>query len=283
MMLSTGSSSAVEDVIAARRAPIWQQLYATDDWQVTAAIVHRAQKAGCTAITLTVDNMPGRNTETLLRAMRRDDRDCTQCHIGGSHDMVRKAPMFAGLDVSRVKELTPTNMSGNYLKRLRDLVSVKLLVKGIVTGEDATLAMQAGVDGIVVSNHGGRTEETLRPTLECLPEIVTAVRGPCTRAHRRRDPAWHGYFQGPGIGSHGCGDWTPAGVGLGGVWAGGVRSSQRYTQSGAAGHHASGRNARPAINQQRSPGVGRCEQPTLISRALPYGWGVIFSKGDAAR
>src|SRR3984957_17073783 len=55
MMLSTGSSSAVEDVIAARNAPVWQQLYATDDWQVTEAIVHRAEKAGCTAIFLTVD------------------------------------------------------------------------------------------------------------------------------------------------------------------------------------------------------------------------------------
>jgi len=56
-------------------------------------------------------------------------------------------------------------------------VSVKFLVKGVVTGEDATQAMQAGVDGIVISNHGGRNEETLRSTIECLPEIVDAVRG----------------------------------------------------------------------------------------------------------
>jgi isopentenyl diphosphate isomerase/L-lactate dehydrogenase-like FMN-dependent dehydrogenase len=68
-------------------------------------------------------------------------------------------------------------MSGNYLDRLRKLVSVKLLVKGIVTAEDATLAVNAGADGIVVSNHGGRSEETLRSTIECLPEIVAAVRG----------------------------------------------------------------------------------------------------------
>jgi 4-hydroxymandelate oxidase len=176
MMLSTGSSSPVEEVIAARGAPLWQQLYATDDWQVTEAIVRRAEKAGCTAIFLTVDSPPGRNTETLLRAMRRDVRDCTQCHVGGSHDMVRKAPMFAGIDVSRVTEISPTNLSGHFLERLRKLVTVKFLVKGIVTAEDATLAMQAGVDGIVVSNHGGRQEETLRSTIECLPEIVAAVR-----------------------------------------------------------------------------------------------------------
>jgi (S)-2-hydroxy-acid oxidase len=83
--------------------------------------------------------------------------------------------MFDGIDVSRVTELSPTNMSGNYLERLRKLVTVKFLVKGIVTAEDATLAMHAGADGIVVSNHGGRQEETLRSTVECLPEIVAAV------------------------------------------------------------------------------------------------------------
>jgi 4-hydroxymandelate oxidase len=177
MMLSTGASCAVEEVIAARKAPVWQQLYATDDWHVTEAIVRRAEKAGCTAIVLTVDTFTGRNTETLTRAMRLDGRDCTQCHTNGSHDMVHKAPMFAGIDVSHVTELSPSNMSGNYLERLRKLVSVKFLVKGIVTAEDTTLAMQAGVDGIVVSNHGGRSEETLRSTIECLPEIVAAAAG----------------------------------------------------------------------------------------------------------
>src|ERR1700676_5219615 len=100
MMLATGSSCSVEEVIAARNAPVWQQLYATDDWHVTEAIGHRAEKAGCTAIFLTVDSPPGRNNETLLRAMRRDGRDCTQCHAVGSHDMWRRAPMFAGIDVS---------------------------------------------------------------------------------------------------------------------------------------------------------------------------------------
>ncbi len=177
MMISTGSSCSVEEVIAARNASLWQQLYATDDWHVTEAIVRRAEKAGCTAIFLTVDSPPGRNTETLLRAMRRDGRDCTQCHVGGSHDMWRKAPMFAGIDVSRVTQLPPTSLAGNFLERLRKLVTVKLLVKGIVTAEDATQAMRAGVDGIVVSNHGGRQEETLRSTIECLPEIVAAVGG----------------------------------------------------------------------------------------------------------
>lgn len=177
MMLSTGSSTGVEDVSHARGGPVWMQLYATDDWNVTKAIVQRAQRAGCPAIVLTVDNMDGRNNETLQRAMRIDTRVCTACHIGNSHDPVRKAPMFAGLDVSRVKEHTPSNITWEFLERLRSLVTVKLLVKGIVTGEDASLCVARGVDGIIVSNHGGRNEETLRSTIECLPEVVAAVGG----------------------------------------------------------------------------------------------------------
>jgi 4-hydroxymandelate oxidase len=177
MMLSNVGSTAVEPVSEARGAPIWQQLYATDDWSVTEAVVKRAQQAGCTAIALTVDSMPDRNNETLLRAMQSDSRTCTQCHINNSHDTLHKAPMYAGLDMSRVHNLMPTSISWKYLDELRKIVSVKLIIKGIVTGEDAALCVQHGADGIVISNHGGRNEETLRSTLECLPEIAAAVRG----------------------------------------------------------------------------------------------------------
>jgi 4-hydroxymandelate oxidase len=58
---------------------------------------------------------------------------------------------------------------------LRDVVDVKLLVKGIMTGEDAAQCVEHGVDGIIVSNHGGRDEETLHATIEALPEVVSAV------------------------------------------------------------------------------------------------------------
>ena len=54
---------------------------------------------------------------------------------------------------------------------------MKLIIKGLVTHEDAHLAVEHGADGIIVSNHGGRGEETLRPTIECLPEVVEAVKG----------------------------------------------------------------------------------------------------------
>jgi 4-hydroxymandelate oxidase len=177
MMISTAASTAVEDIVAARRGPVWMQLYPTDDWTVTRAIVARARRAGSPAIALTVDNMDGRNNETLMRGARADTRRCTDCHINNSHDPVRRAPMFAGIDVSRVTERTPSTMTWDFLKRLRDLVDVKLLVKGIMTGEDAAKCVDHGVDGVVVSNHGGRNEETLQATIEALPEVVSAVNG----------------------------------------------------------------------------------------------------------
>jgi len=177
LMLSCVGSTAVEPVAEARGAPVWQQLYPTDDWAVTEAVVRRAERAGCPAIALTVDGMPTRNNETLKRAMQADSRTCTECHVNNSHDPVRKAPMFAGLDLSRVTTHAPPFITPAYLDRLRALVRVKLLVKGIVAGEDAALAVAHGIDGVVVSNHGGRNEETLRASLDCLPEIVAAVGG----------------------------------------------------------------------------------------------------------
>jgi 4-hydroxymandelate oxidase len=175
VMLSNGASTGVESVVEARRAPVWMQLYPTDDWAVTTGLVRRSQSAGCPANELTEDNIPGRKNETYERPSRLDKRVCTDCHANNSHDVVRKGPMYAGLDVSRVTGYFPSNVTWDFLDRLRQLVSVRLVVKGIVTGEDAARCVARGVDGIVVSNHGGRNEETLRSSLECLPEVVEAV------------------------------------------------------------------------------------------------------------
>ena len=85
--------------------------------------------------------------------------------------------MFDGLDLSKVTQLRPIPMDWNFVKRLRDTVAVKLLIKGIVTREDSQIAVEHGIDGLIVSNHGGRSEETLRPTIESLPEVVEGVAG----------------------------------------------------------------------------------------------------------
>jgi 4-hydroxymandelate oxidase len=192
MMLSTVGTSSIEDVLAARGGHVWQQFYPTNVWEVGRAIVKRAEAAGSPAIVLTVDLQEGSNRETLFRAERVDKRECAACHPsaytgdargrvrGGSGSFAQYAarkPMFDGVDLSKVTAAYPANMNWDFVKRLRDTVTVKLLLKGIVTREDAQLAMEQGVDGLVVSNHGGRAEETLRATIESLPEVIEGVAG----------------------------------------------------------------------------------------------------------
>ncbi len=177
MMLSTGTSFGADEVIKERGDSIWQQIYPTDDWAVTKALVQRAESSGCKTIIITFDHRGSRNAETLARAMRLDNRDCASCHAGSEHDMWRRGPLFAGLDVSRITALEPPDQTIAFLDRVRGLVKGQLIAKGIVTGEDAAIAVEHGVDGIIVSNHGGRDEETLRATVDALPEVIAAVRG----------------------------------------------------------------------------------------------------------
>ena len=193
IMLSTVTTASIEDVIAARGGPVWQQLYPTNVWEVGRAIVKRAEAAGAPAIVLTVDLQEGSNRETLFRSQQVDKRQCSLCHgsaslfphgkqtassaSGGIAQILSRKPMFDGIDVSKVTNLLASSLNWDFVKRLRDTVTVKLLIKGIVTREDAQLAVEHGVDGLVVSNHGGRAEETLRPTIESLPEVLEAVGG----------------------------------------------------------------------------------------------------------
>jgi isopentenyl diphosphate isomerase/L-lactate dehydrogenase-like FMN-dependent dehydrogenase len=173
-ILSTVTSYSVEDVTAARGAPIWFQLYVNNVWDIVRAVIKRAEAAGCPVLVLTVDLKEGSNRETLFRAERADSRQCSMCHTNGFKGFGRVAnrPMFAGLDVSKASNLISPALDWDYVKRLKDTTTMKLILKGIVTREDAQLAVEHGVDGIIVSNHGGRAEETLRSTIECLPEVL---------------------------------------------------------------------------------------------------------------
>lgn len=85
--------------------------------------------------------------------------------------------MFDGLDISAVGDLTPIDMSWSFLERLRGIWPRQLVIKGIVTGEDAEFAVQHGVDGIIVSNHGGRAEDSGRAAIDSLAEVAPTVRG----------------------------------------------------------------------------------------------------------
>jgi 4-hydroxymandelate oxidase len=179
-ILSTLSSTGVEDVVMARGGPVWYQLYPTDRWSVAKGLMKRAEAAGCPALVLTVDLQAGSNRETQVRGRRVDTRDCSTCHRVDPFDFVGALPyrpMFRGLDVSKTTWLFPTNATWDYLARVRDAWPLKLVVKGIVTREDAELCLKHGADALVVSNHGGRAEESLRPTIDSLVEVAGAVKG----------------------------------------------------------------------------------------------------------
>ena len=171
MILSTQASSPIEDVVQARgEGSVWFQLYSTNRWEYTVAMLRRAEAAGCTAVCLTVDLPGGRNTETSAVLAREDDRFCEECHYG------QAKPMFDGLDMQGVG-LVDASLTWDVIGRIKDVTSMKVLIKGIEVGADAALVVQYGADGIILSNHGARATDTGRGTIECLPEVIAAVNG----------------------------------------------------------------------------------------------------------
>jgi 4-hydroxymandelate oxidase len=172
--LSTATSTGVEDVNAALGRPVWYQLYAPAAWEANEILLRRVEAAGCSVIALTVDNTTGRNSETYLRTRPKDLNQCNACHEGGPGGGLR--PMTAALTMPGGRGSNPA-MDWAFVDRLRNSWKGKLIIKGIDTHEDAALAIEHGFDGILVSNHGGRSTETGRATIEALPEVVAEVRG----------------------------------------------------------------------------------------------------------
>jgi 4-hydroxymandelate oxidase len=172
MILSNVTTFPVEQVASTLGTPPWQQLYMPLKWDDTERLVKRVEDAGCPVLVWTVDLLGGRNTPTMTRFAREDTRNCVSCHTGGPGVAIYR-PMYDGLD----GRFNPADATWATFDRLKKLTRMKVVLKGIDSGEDAELAVKHGVDGLVVSNHGGRATETLRPTIECLPEVVQAVRG----------------------------------------------------------------------------------------------------------
>ena len=85
--------------------------------------------------------------------------------------------MFDKLDLTGLADYYAPTLTWDSVRRMKDMTKMKLVLKGIVTREDAELCVERGVDGIIVSNHGGRAEESGRSTIECLSEVIDAVGG----------------------------------------------------------------------------------------------------------
>jgi 4-hydroxymandelate oxidase len=156
-------NQSIEKVMDARGGPVWYQLYASQDWATTEQTVKRIERAGCPVMVWTVDILGGRNLETVQRFRRLDTRDCMSCHT--TDPQVR--PGQAGQNT----------LTWETLRRLKNTTSMKILVKGIETAEDAELCVRYGADGVIVSNHGGRATNSGRATIDSLPDVLRVVRG----------------------------------------------------------------------------------------------------------
>jgi isopentenyl diphosphate isomerase/L-lactate dehydrogenase-like FMN-dependent dehydrogenase len=173
MILSNASNYSVEEVSKQLGAAPWQQLYMPLAWKDTEILVKRIEDAGCPVLVWTVDLLAGRNTPTATRFARQDTRNCVSCHTAGPGEPIYR-PMYEGLSSGIYN---PPYATWATLDQLKKLTKMMVMLKGLDSAEDAELAVRHGADGIIVSNHGGRSTETLRATAECLPEVVAAVKG----------------------------------------------------------------------------------------------------------
>ena len=171
MCLSTVATATIEDVAAAApNGRRWFQLYWSTDRGVVREIVQRAADAGYLAIVLTVD----------LPELGRRERDLrTGFELPADVDVPAFTALAAsaGVTPQQINWLVDRTLTWKDLEWLRSLTQLPVVVKGILTSEDAVLALEVGVDAIVVSNHGGRQLDGVAASLDALPEVVEAVDG----------------------------------------------------------------------------------------------------------
>jgi 4-hydroxymandelate oxidase len=177
MILSTFSNTPVEEVVAAASAPVFFQLYVYRDREITAGLVRRAEAAGCRALVLTADApVVGRRERDVRNRFHLPPGLAIANLLPNGHGDMPPATGDSGL-AAYVSSLIDPSLSWKDLAWLQSITSLPIVIKGILRPDDARRAADAGVAGVVVSNHGGRQLDTAPATIEVLPEIVDALRG----------------------------------------------------------------------------------------------------------
>ncbi len=172
MCLSTLATSRPRDVaVGAPEGRRWFQLYCFKDEAVTRALMEEAVEAGFEAIVVTVDAPRGGNRERDLRTGFRIPEGLGVASV--------EAALGSGraVTIEETFGLMEPALSWSYLEDFASECEVPVLVKGILTAEDALLAVEHGAAGVVVSNHGGRQLDRVPATGDALPEVVDAVEG----------------------------------------------------------------------------------------------------------
>ncbi len=165
MIVSSVSNYSVNEIAEQSQAKLWFQLYPTVDRKVTKKLLERAEKAGCKVCVLTVDS-------PVLGNRERSGTTLSKLMDGN----ILKMGNYEGI-LPDGTSIDDAGMTWDIIAWLRANCKMKIVLKGIVTKEDAALSVQHNVDGIIVSNHGGRQLESLRSTIDCLPEIVEEING----------------------------------------------------------------------------------------------------------
>ena len=169
VVVSSAANTNIQDIARVATQPLWFQLYAQPDRELTRDIVLHAESAGVKALCLTVDN-------PVEAARNREQRARVQLPAGVGH------PNYLGRAhtrrfVASLDEVCPAVLNWDLVSWLASISHVPLLLKGILTPEDAEEAVRGGVAGIIVSNHGGRALDTVPATIEALPAITQQVAG----------------------------------------------------------------------------------------------------------
>lgn len=168
MTASTFSTRSLEDIAQVASGPLWFQLYLYQNLELSATVVRRAEAAGYRAIVLTAD----------LPRLGHREKDLRNNYILPSHLKLANFP-DAESEPEQFTLFLPCTPTWETLDWLKTVTSLPILVKGILTAEDALLALERGASGIIVSNHGGRQLDSALASIEALPEIVEAVAGRC--------------------------------------------------------------------------------------------------------
>ena len=161
MVASSSATRSLEDIARAASGPLWFQLYFYGR-KNAGSLVHRAEVAGYRALVITVDAPRWGRKERAMRSNFSLPSHLVEANFSGEEDVEEYAAI-----------------TWEALDWLRSLTSLPIILKGILTAEDAVLAVEHGVDGIVVSNHGGRQLDSVPASIEALPEVVEAAGGRC--------------------------------------------------------------------------------------------------------
>jgi len=180
MTLSTLSTTDMEEVVEAGGGAVWFQLYIYRDREATRALVQRAEAAGCRAIVLTVDApLIGRRERDIRNQFHLPEGIVVRNMVAAGLADIHERKNESGL-AGYVADQLDAGLTWDDVGWLQSITRLPVLIKGIVRPDDAIRAVQQGVAGIVVSNHGGRQLDTAPATIEVLPAIAQAVGGQCT-------------------------------------------------------------------------------------------------------